>query len=89
MTNPLAPPPRKNPQAVTAPPTRPPEARSRAALGLAAAAAEGRFALQQCADCGTVQYPPRDACHSCLSPDLPWEDQPRTGTLIAETTVRT
>lgn len=89
MTNPLAPPPRKNPQAVTAPPTRPPEARSRAALGLAAAAAEGRFALQQCADCGTVQYPPRDACHSCLSPDLPWEDQPRTGMLIAETTVRT
>lgn len=88
MTTPLPAPPRKDPQAVTPPPTRPPEARSRAALGLAAAAAEGRFALQQCADCGTVQYPPRDACHACLSPDLPWRDQPGDGVLLAETTLR-
>ena len=74
MTTPLTPPPKKDPQKRTVSPTRPPEMRSRAALGLTAAAAEGRFQLQQCADCGAVQYPPRDACSSCLSPDLPWVD---------------
>lgn len=88
MTTPLKPPPRRNPQKRTAPPTRPPATRSRAALGLAAAAAEGRFMLQVCTDCGTVQYPPRDACCSCLSVNLPWKDVPPTGTLLAETTVR-
>ena len=74
MTQALQPPPKKNPQARTVSPTRPPEMRSRASLGLSAAAAEGRFALQVCADCGTVQYPPRDACQNCLSTDLPWQD---------------
>ena len=33
-------------------------------LRLTAAAAEGRFELQVCADCGTVQYPPREACRA-------------------------
>ena len=41
MTEPLRPPPRKNPQKRTVSPTRPPEMRSRASLGLSAAAAEG------------------------------------------------
>lgn len=89
MTTPLTPPPKKNPQARTVSPTRPPVMRSRAALGLSAAAAEGRFALQTCAECGTVQYPPRDACCRCLSTDLPWRDVPPQGELLAETTVRT
>jgi NAD(P)-dependent dehydrogenase (short-subunit alcohol dehydrogenase family)/uncharacterized OB-fold protein len=61
--------------------------RSRAALGLTAAAAQGRFQLQVCADCGTVQYPPRETCHRCLSDRLPWTDQRGAGELIAETTV--
>ena len=89
MTTPLTPPPKKDPQKRTVSPTRPPEMRSRAALGLTAAAAEGRFQLQQCAECGAVQYPPRDACSSCLSPDLPWVDVNPEGELLAETTVRT
>lgn len=89
MTTPLTPPPKKDPQKRTVSPTRPPEMRSRAALGLTAAAAEGRFQLQQCAECGAVQYPPRDACSSCLSPDLPWTDINPEGELLAETTVRT
>ena len=89
MTTPLTPPPKKDPQKRTVSPTRPPEMRSRAALGLTAAAAEGRFQLQQCADCGAVQYPPRDACSSCLSPSLPWTDVNPEGELLAETTVRT
>src|SRR5690606_17108248 len=87
MTEPIARPPRKDPQARTRTPTLPPASRSRAAPGLSAAAAEGRFMLQRCAECGTVQYPPRDACASCLSVDLPWRDVSPEGRLIAETTV--
>ncbi|WP_281931508.1 SDR family NAD(P)-dependent oxidoreductase [Roseibium album] len=89
MTPPLRPPSKKDPQKRTKPPLRPPEARSRAALGLTAAAAEGRFALQVCEECATVQYPPRDACKACLSTDLVWRDQSSSGTLLAETMVRT
>ena len=89
MTDPLVPPPKKNPQIRSRVPTRPSHMRSRAALGLAAAAAEGRFMLQVCDDCKTVQYPPRDACGACLSTELVWKDVPPEGRLIAETTVRT
>jgi len=87
MTDPLQPPKKKNPQARSPVPTLPPMARSRAALGLAAAAAEGRFALQVCGACGAVQYPPRDACHACLSVDLHWRDIACGGTVIAETRI--
>lgn len=89
MTEPLKPPPKKNPQLRTSAPTLPPTMRSRAAMGLTAAAAEGRFMLQVCADCGTVLYPARDACSRCLSTDLHWQEVSPKGRLLAETTVRT
>ncbi len=89
MTQELLPPPKKDPQKRSTSPTRPPEARSRASLGLSAAAAEGRFALQVCAECNTVQYPPRDACSSCIGTDLSWQDIVPTGHLLAETVIRT
>jgi NAD(P)-dependent dehydrogenase (short-subunit alcohol dehydrogenase family)/uncharacterized OB-fold protein len=76
---------RKNPVLRTRLPTLPPAARSRAALGLTAAAALGRFELQQCRDCGTVQYPPREACQKCLSIFLDWKPQPAGGELLAQT----
>jgi uncharacterized OB-fold protein len=60
---------------------------SRAALRMTEAAAAGRFELQQCKECGTVQYPPRDACHRCLSVGLEWTLQPGAGRLISETTL--
>ena len=66
-------------------PTLPPAARSRAALGLTAAAALGRFELQQCRDCGMVQYPPREACQKCLSILLDWKPQAPGGELLAQT----
>jgi NAD(P)-dependent dehydrogenase (short-subunit alcohol dehydrogenase family)/uncharacterized OB-fold protein len=77
---------------MTAPPVRPkplqpPGARSRAALGLTAAAALGRFELQVCEHCGAVQYPPREACHRCLSGTLRWREQSGRGELIADTTL--
>src|SRR5581483_8607681 len=88
MTRPLVRPPRKNPILRTRLPTLPPGARSRVALGLTAAAARGRFELQVCRDCGTVQYPPREACRACLSPRLDWRAQDGTGELVSETTLR-
>lgn len=74
---------RKNPVLRTRLPTLPPAARSRVALGLTAAAALGRFELQQCADCRTVQYPPREACQKCLSIKLAWRAQPQGGELLS------
>jgi NAD(P)-dependent dehydrogenase (short-subunit alcohol dehydrogenase family)/uncharacterized OB-fold protein len=76
---------KKNPILRTRLPTLPPGARSRIALGLTAAAALGRFELQQCRECGTVQYPPREACHKCLSIKLFWKSQSGKGELLAET----
>jgi uncharacterized OB-fold protein len=67
---------------------RPPAARSAAALGLLRGAASGGFILQECADCATVQYPPRDVCHACLSTNLDWEHVDPSGTLCAVTTIR-
>jgi NAD(P)-dependent dehydrogenase (short-subunit alcohol dehydrogenase family)/uncharacterized OB-fold protein len=76
---------RKNPVLRTRLPTLPPAARSRIALGLTAAAALGRFELQQCVRCGTVQYPPREACQKCLSIELAWRAQPQGGELLSAT----
>jgi len=75
MTEPIRRPKRKNPVVRTRLPVLPPWPRSRIALGLTAGAAEGRFVLQVCAECGAVQYPPREACHRCLSDRLPWREQ--------------
>ena len=78
---------KKNPILRTRLPTLPPGARSRIALGLTAAAAEGRFALQACRDCGAVQYPPRESCQNCLSVLLDWKNMKGEGELIADTTL--
>jgi len=72
-----------NPMLRTLQPLLPPSARSRAALGLTAAAALGRFELQVCGDCGAVQYPPRESCQRCLSGALRWREQSGAGELIA------
>jgi NAD(P)-dependent dehydrogenase (short-subunit alcohol dehydrogenase family)/uncharacterized OB-fold protein len=89
MTEPLIRPKRKDPLKKTRAPLLPQGRRSRTALGLTAAAAEGRFALQVCTDCATVIYPPRDACPRCLSPRIPFKDVANGGSLLAETTIRT
>lgn len=87
MTMPLMRPPRKNPVLRTRQMNLPPGARGRVALGLTAAAAEGRFELQTCDDCGTVQYPPREVCHKCLSAALRWREQSGEGELMGSTTL--
>lgn len=88
MTGPLARPRRRDPLARTRLPALPPAARSRRAHLFTQAAAEGRFALQRCAECGAPTYPARDACPVCLSADLPLADMPRGGTILSETSVR-
>lgn len=88
MSEPLAPPKRKNPLKKTRLPLSPQPARSRTAHGLTMAAAEGRFALQRCSDCGSVVYPPREACPTCLSARLPYREADARGVLLAQTTVR-
>lgn len=85
MTMPLMKPKRKNPVLRTRQMNLPPWSRGRVALGLTAAAAEGRFELQVCQQCQTVQYPPREACHRCLSPELKWRAQTGEGMLLGET----
>jgi uncharacterized OB-fold protein len=85
MTEPLQKPAPRNPVRALRLPTTPPGARSLAALRLTAAVAEGRFELQACHDCGTVQYPPRSACVKCLSHRLAWRELDGAGELISET----
>src|SRR4029453_9970760 len=87
MTMPLMKPKRKNPVLRTRQMNLPPWARGRVALGMTAAAAEGHFELQVCRDCAAVQYPPREACHRCLSPRLQWRAQSGEGTLLGTTTL--
>ena len=88
MSDVLKRPKRKNPVLRSRAPTLPPLTRSRVAHGLTAAAARGAFALQVCAECGTVQYPPREACRQCLSTRLPWRDQDGHGQLLSATVLR-
>lgn len=85
MTMPLMKPKRKNPVLRTRQMNLPPWSRGRVALGMTAAAAEGRLALQMCEQCRAVQYPPREACVRCLSPKLKWRPQTGEGTLLADT----
>lgn len=89
MTEPLARPKRKNPLKRTRQPLYPQAIRSRTAQGLTAAAAQGRFELQQCAECETIFYPPRDACPKCLSARVPFVPVDNRGVLTVETTIRT
>jgi NAD(P)-dependent dehydrogenase (short-subunit alcohol dehydrogenase family)/uncharacterized OB-fold protein len=87
MTESLEQPGRKDPVVRTRTPRLPPLERSRVALALTAAAALGRFELQVCRDCGTVQYPPREVCHRCLSAKVDWKLQSGSGELISATTL--
>lgn len=65
----------------------PPSARSTAAAGLTQAAQHHQFALQVCSECQTVQYPPRDVCGNCLHDELPWQEVPNTGLVVASSTL--
>ncbi len=79
---------RKNPVLRTRQATLPPAGRSRVALGMLRGPARGGLELQSCADCGAVQYPPREMCGACLSDRLVWRPHDGAGELVVETTLR-
>ncbi len=89
MTPPLAPPKRKDPTKRTQLPLLPSAARSRTAQIFTQAAAQGRFVLPACADCGAIHYPPRDACPKCLSSRIIAKEASSAGRVAAATTIRT
>ena len=43
--------------------------------------------MQVCADCGAVQYPPREVRGGCLSEQLSWRAVDPSGTLLVSTTL--
>ncbi|MCB1664029.1 MAG: hypothetical protein KDI20_15660, partial [Pseudomonadales bacterium] len=47
-------------------PITPPKQRTELGEALTAATVEGELVLQQCQQCDSVQYPPREICHHCL-----------------------
>jgi len=69
-------------------PDLPPRLRGRPARRLTSAAALGRLELPVCQKCGTVQYPIREICKSCLSDDLRWESVAPGGTVLSATAIR-
>jgi uncharacterized OB-fold protein len=78
---------RKHPLPGSPSPALPPAGRSHVALGLTAFAAQGHLPLQVCRDCGTVHYPPQEACRQCLSVRLDWRPQDGAGELLSDTVV--
>jgi len=64
-------------------PITPPKQRTELGEALSAAAIEGELVLQQCQSCDTVQYPPREICHHCLSDKLTWQSVDPSGKILA------
>lgn len=48
----------------------------------------GRFLIQCCGACGQNNFPPREVCPDCGSPDLNWLQPSGDGAVYAVTTVR-
>ena len=47
------------------------------------AAAEGRFEIQQCGDCGTYRFPPSHLCRNCGSDNTSWVAASGKGTIYS------
>lgn len=62
---------------------RPPRARTPVGMDFNAANLPVALAMQHCRACHAVQYPPREVCGDCLSPDLAWRETATGGTLLA------
>ncbi|WP_435211200.1 Zn-ribbon domain-containing OB-fold protein [Luminiphilus sp. nBUS_16] len=63
---------------------RPPKHRSVCGSQFSAVNLPGILQLQNCTDCGHVQYPPTELCGACLGSTLIYRDTPCTGTLLAQ-----
>ena len=52
------------------------------------AAKEGRFVMQKCSKCGTVNFHPKPWCIECGCRDLPWTEMKPEGTVYSYTISR-
>ncbi len=51
--------------------------------------AKGELLLQHCPECGTMQYPPREVCKTCLQHELEWKAVSPQGSLLSWTVLHT
>ncbi len=65
------------------PPPRPLPEGDRALVPFFAAAKERRLVVQRCARCGTLRFPPRELCTSCLSTEIEWADVSGRGEIFS------
>lgn len=63
----------------------PPAARTPLWIHVTEGAKAGELRLQHCADCGTVQYPPREVCGNCLGDNLEWKAVDGAGAVLSHT----
>ncbi len=63
--------------------TQPPSHRTRLGRALANNQLQASLVLQQCEDCNTIQYPPREVCKHCLSDALSWQAVDDQGEVLA------
>lgn len=63
----------------------PPQRRTDLWARLAQSAGGGQLVLPRCRDCGTVQYPLREMCRTCLGDNLEWGPVPAEGKLLSWT----
>ncbi len=63
----------------------PPATRTPLWREVTAAAARGRLVLPKCKDCRMTQYPPRELCCRCLSPNLQWSEVEASGEVLSFT----
>jgi uncharacterized OB-fold protein len=66
-----------------APPSRPLPEGDPALAPFFAAAKERRLVVQRCARCGTLRFPPRELCTSCLSTEVEWADVSGRGEIFS------
>jgi len=52
------------------------------------AAAEGRFLIKRCAECGKAFWYPRNLCPFCMSTETVWEESPGEGAIYTYSVMR-
>ncbi len=63
-------------------------ARQPESQGFQEAAAQGRFTIPRCSDCGRSHWYPRALCPFCFSDRITWQDSTGRGTVYSYTVMR-
>lgn len=67
--------------------TQAPSHRTRLGRALSNNQLQASLVLQQCEDCNTIQYPPREVCKHCLSDALTWRAVDDRGEVLASSSL--